>query len=282
MKSLPSSRHGFTLVEMLVSISIVSFMLVVLAQVTGLTEKAWRLEQNRIDNFTKARSMLDLINDDLQRAVIRSDLPVFGTGAPTANANGLNYFTGTSFTTAFYTRIPGVPSTATTQVRDLSLVSYTLLTTNTVDKVVLQRSDLAVPWTSSANIPFQGDMNTLLQNPSSFDVLAVAPGVVGFRLAFRLANGTMIDQSGYTGYNSANPVVAVDVGIAVIGKESLTQLSSAQITTIKNSFASATISNGVKASWDLTVLPNFYTSSYPKDFGGGIKTFERWVACTPF
>ncbi len=169
MRTSPSSRRGFTLVEMLVSISIVSFMLVVLAQVTGLTEKAWRLEQNRIDNFTKARSMLDLISDDLQRAVIRSDLPVFGTGAPTVNsANGLSYFTGTVYTTAFYTRIPGVPSTATTPVRDLSLVSYVLKPSAAPDRVVLQRSDLAVPWTSSANIPFQGDMNTLLQNSSAF------------------------------------------------------------------------------------------------------------------
>ncbi len=92
----------------------------------------------------------------------------------------------------------------------------------------------------------------------------------------------MIDQSAYTGYNSANPVVAVDVGIAVIGKESLTQLSSAQITTIQGLFANATLVNGVKASWDQSVLTSSFYSSYPKDFGGGIKTFERWVACTPF
>src|ERR1700729_994371 len=109
MNASASSRRGFTLIEMLVSVSIISFMLVMMAQMTGLAEQAWRLEQNRIDNFTKARAMLDLITDDLQRAVFRGDLPAFGTGdpsaTPTVTSNGLYYYTGTSFATAFYTRL---------------------------------------------------------------------------------------------------------------------------------------------------------------------------------
>lgn len=198
MNSPSSSRRGFTLVEMLVAVSILSFMLLMMAQMTGLAEQAWRLEQNRIDNFSKARSMLDMVTDDLQRGVFRGDLPAFGTGAPSASptstASGLYYFpsSSTSFTNAFYTRLPGVPATPNTQVRDLSLVSYTLLPTNAPDMIVLQRSDLAVPWTSSKNVSFQGNMSTLLQNSTSREV---APGVVGFRFAFRQANGAMIDQS---------------------------------------------------------------------------------------
>ncbi len=283
MRSSPSSLHSFTLIEMLVAVSVMSFMLLMMAQVTGVAEQAWRMEQNRIDNYTKARSMVDLVTDDLQRAVFRGDLPVFGTGgptnSPTTTGSGLYYFTGTSFTNAFYTRMRGVPGTASTQVRDLSLVSYVLNATNSVDKIVLQRSDLAVPWTSDQNVSFQGDITTLLSNSTSREV---APGVVGFRLAFRCADGTMIDQSQYTGYNSANPVVAVDVGLAVIGKRSLALLTTAQIQSIQAAFANATIGNGIKASWDQNVLTSSFYSSYPKDVGGGIKTFERWVTCPAF
>jgi hypothetical protein len=173
-----------------------------------------------------------------------------------------------------------VPATPNTQVRDLSLVSYTLLPTNAPDMIVLQRSDLAVPWTSSQNVSFQGNMSTLLQNSTSREV---APGVVGFRFAFRQANGAMIDQSQYTGYNSTNPVVAVDVGMAVIGKESLALLNATQIQQIQSALATATITNGVKASWDAPlVLAPFYSPPYPKSLGSGLKTFERWVACPPF
>jgi prepilin-type N-terminal cleavage/methylation domain-containing protein len=283
MRPPPSSQRCFTLIEMLVAVSVMSLMLFMMAVITGTVEQAWRMEQNRIDNFSKARSMVDMVTDDLQRAVIRGDLPVFGAGAPTnsptATSSGLYYFTGTTFTNAFYTRMPGIPSVATSQVRDLSLVSYALNTTNSSDKIVLQRSDLAVPWTSAQNVAFQGDMSTLLANATPREV---APGVVGFRLAFRRADGTMIDESQYTGFNSTNPVVAVDVGLAVIGSRSLAQLNATQIQTIKTAFANATISNGVKASWDQNVLtPSFYTA-YPKDFGTGIKTFERWVNCPQF
>ncbi len=294
MNSTSSTRRGFTLIEMLVSISVLSFMLLMMAQMTGLAEQAWRVEQNRIDNFSKARSMVDMVTDDLQRAVVRGDLPIFNTSSPnatpTVTANGLYYFptstmtpSTSSFTNAFYTRLPGVPASASTQVRDISLVSYTIVATTTPDRIVLQRSDLAVPWTSSQNVAFQGNMATLLSSPNSTP-REVAPGVVGFRLAFRRADGTMIDSSQYSGYDPTRPVVAVDVGVAVIGKESLspTLLTAAQIQNIQTALAGATITNGVKASWDQTVLtPSFY-ASYPKTLGGGLKTFERWVACPAF
>lgn len=283
MNEHSKSQGGFTLIELLTAVTIMSFMLLMMTQITGLTQQTWRAEQNRIDNFTKARSMLDLIVNDLQHAIFRGDLPVFGTGAPTdtpvATGGGSHYFTSTSFTNAFYTRLPGInPSSGAT--RDVSLVSYALNSANQGDsKIVLQRSDLFVPWSSAQNVSFQGDMGPLLQNVTPHEV---APGVVGFRMVFRRADGTLIDQSQYTGYSTSNPVVAVDVGLAVIGKQCLTLLSDSQVSQIRSALATVSISNGIKATWDQQILtPSFY-SSYPKDLGEGLKTFERWVACPAF
>ena len=296
----PHSRRAFTLVEMLVAVSIMSFMLVAMAQMTGLAEQAWRIEQNRIDNFTKARAMLNLLSDDLQRGVFRGDLPAFGTNAPSATptvtSSGIYYYTNTAFTAAFYTRQPGLPSTSGTAVRDVSLVSYNLTNAAAAnapaaDKVILQRSDLYVPWTSgNQNIVFQGDMTTALANVKAQEM---APGVVGFGLAFRRADGTLIapqDLASYTGYNSSNPVVAVDVCLAVIGKQSLTELSTTQVQAIQAALSGTvtsanlnkTASNSIKAMWDQQTLPTIYAGNYPKDLGSGLKTFESWVACQPF
>jgi len=292
MSGPSACRHGpgkankaFTLVEMLVSMAILSFMMIMMARFTGMAQQIWRLEQDRIDNFTKARSMLDLITDDLQRAVIRGDLPIFGTGrpaaAPTLTGTGLYYFTVTSATTAFYTRLPGAggSSSSSTQLRNVSLVSYALTGTSSEDKIVLQRSDVAVPWTSSTNISFQGDMAPLLQNATP---LEAAPGVVGFRLAFRRADGTFVDQGLYTGYNAANPVVAVDVGLAVIGKGTLELLSTQQVRAIQSAFANVTIGTGIKTTWDQQVMTSSFFASYPTDLRQGLRTFERCVACPPF
>jgi prepilin-type N-terminal cleavage/methylation domain-containing protein len=307
MKARRSGRRGFTLVEMLVAMAILSFMMVMMARFTSMAEQIWRLEQDRIDNFTKARSMLDLITDDLQRAVIRGDLPIFETGAPAATptltGSGLYYFPATSstsagasvFATAFYTMLPGASGTST-PVRDVSLVSYVLsLSATTQDKIILQRSDLSVPWTSGSNICFQSNMAPLLQSGVQSAQIEVAPGVVGFCLAFRRADGTLVDpaQSGpnqYTGYNATNPVVAVDVGLAVIGKGTLELLSTSQIQDIQSRLATGIVANenngilraGIKTTWDQQVLNTAFFSAYPRDLGQGLRTFERCVACTPF
>jgi prepilin-type N-terminal cleavage/methylation domain-containing protein len=283
MRIRPSSLRAFTLIELLVSVAIMSFILILMGQMITQVQSIWRTAQNRIDNMSKARSMLDLITDDLQNAVFRGDLPIFGAGGPAATptntTNGLYYFTATSFTNAFYTRRPGATGAAT-QVRDVSLVSYALNATNQGDaKIVLQRSDLNIPWSGGQSIAFQGDLSSSLQSATSREV---APGVVGFRLMFRRADGSLIDQKDYTGYNPANPVVAVNFGLAVIGKESLALLSDAQIAQIQTSLANATVGSGIKATWDQQILtPTFY-SLYPKNLGAGLKTFERWVACPPF
>lgn len=280
----PSHRRGFTLIEMLVSVTIMSFMLIMMSQMIGQTQSIWRSAQTRIDNFNKARSMLDLITDDLQRAVFRGDLPAFGTGGPTATptatVDGLHYFTQTSFTNAFYTRRPGAGSSVTA-MRDVSLVSYGLNASGRgEDKIVLQRSDLGVPWTNAqGGISFQGDLAASLQNATPREV---APGVVGFRLLFRRADGSLIDQRDYTGYEAANPVVAINFGLAVIAKESLAQLSDDQIADLEAKFSDAQIKNGIKASWDGDVLTTAFYTAYPKSLGSGLKTFERWVACPPF
>lgn len=302
----PHSRRAFTLIEMLVSISIMSFMLLAMAQMTSLFEQGWRVEQNRIDNFTKARAMLGLLTEDLQRGVFRGDLPAFGTNGPSATpavtSSGLYYYTNTAFTAAFYTRQPGLAASTTTAVRDVSLVSYSLRTPNSTsgpntinvtaeEKIALQRSDLFVPWVNgSPNLVFQGDITGLLDKTTGQEM---APGVVGFGLAFRRADGTLIapqDLTSYKGYDPTNPVVAVDVCLAVIGKESLVELTPKQVGDIQNALATAvtatnlnkTASNSIKAMWDQQTLPSLFTATYPKDLGGGLKTFECWVACQPF
>ncbi len=268
---------AFTLVEVLVAIAVLSFLLLILARMMGMVSGAYRQGNNRIDNFTKSRAMLDLIAGDLQKGVYRPDLPAFGTGSQWVTNNGISSLTNTASTNAFFTRRAGIGS----NVRDLSLVIYTLdISTN----AVLQRSDYAIPWaapTSWTNsIPFSTSMDALLDKTTSRQV---AEGVVAFGLAFQRQDGSLTNA--YSGYNATNPVVAIGIGLAVVDLQTEQSLGMANLAKISSSLAtifstSIINTNGIKAGWDKAMTNGFF-ADYPKALGGGLKTFERWVPCQP-
>ncbi len=265
---------AFTLVEVLVAIAVLSFMMLLLAQVAGMVNKASHDGMGRVDNFTKSRAMLDLIASDLQHAVIRPDLPIFQTGG-TPNSFTIGGFTNGVYAPQLFTKVPGVSSNS---VRNLSLVTYNIVvrpSSQGSDKIVLQRSDLPVPWVNgAATVPFQGDLQT-----NGAVARDMAPGVVGFQFSFRRADGTI--STSYTGYDSTNAVVAVGITIAMVGDTVVQQLSPQQLTSIQEGFAAATPVSpttipGIKPLWDALLTPGFY-SNYPKDMASNLKIFERWI-----
>jgi len=275
---------------MLVAIAVLSMMVVAMAQMALLMGNAWGQGNSRIDDFTKARSMLDLVVQDLQRGVFRTDVPSFLTGAQFTWTNGADYFVGGTYTNAFYTRVPGIDPSV--PVRDVSLVSYSLNTVNQgTDKISLQRSELPVPWsaTSATNIAFGSEaaLASLIPNATP---QAASPGVVGFQILFRRQNGQIIPSTNYTGEafvsvtgggTASNPVVAIGVGIAVVGKQAITQMSTSQVQTFAGQIAAIPITTSAKSAWDQNIGPAIL-NQYPKSLATSYQTFERWVACQPF
>lgn len=74
----PTKAAGMTLVEILVSVSILSMIVVMFGQILGSVSSTWTAAQEKMDNFAKARSMLNRLQVDLQSLVARTDLPNFG------------------------------------------------------------------------------------------------------------------------------------------------------------------------------------------------------------
>lgn len=65
-----SARHGFTLVEMMVSITLLAALLLILNTVTGAAGRAWREGQNHTDTFQTARTSLEIVSRELAPAVV--------------------------------------------------------------------------------------------------------------------------------------------------------------------------------------------------------------------
>ena len=72
-KSSPSPLASFTLVEILVAISITVLIVTLLASVFTAASKQWQASDQRIDSFRDARAALQVITHDLNRADTNGD-----------------------------------------------------------------------------------------------------------------------------------------------------------------------------------------------------------------
>ena len=278
-----AAHAGFTLIELLVAIAVMALILQVMFSMIKLAGSAWSQGHSRIDNFTRARAMLDLIAGDVERGVFRTDLPAFCTGNALVTGSGVTSLqsTGTNSIVAFFTCRPGVGNNE----RDLSLVSYSLVTSS---NAALNRSYLSIPWTPpggstgnwSSMLPFQADLAPVISG-SSVTPMNTAQGVVGFELLFRRSDGSLTNS--YTGYQPANPVVGVVIGLAVIDSQTLLLLNQqSKLATLKSALASTAVltgTNSAKAEWDAALNAGTFFQGYPSAVKTGLKTFERDVFC---
>jgi len=244
----------------------------------NMTFHAQIMEQSRIDNFTRARAMLDVMAEDIQGGVFRPDLPAFGTGNGMTSANGITMVTNGAPVTAFYTRNPSTMGSS----RNLSLVVYQL---DGSTNAIFQRNQLGVPWTApspnwTGDIPFQGE---LANETSHATAQNIATGVVGFQLYF-YRNDQSITNS-YYGYQPSNPVIAIGVALAVVDSRTLKVLNATgKLSALTNALATpAAVSgtNSVKADWDRYMNSGTFFPNYPASLPAGMETFERRVPCNP-
>ena len=208
---------SFTLVEIMVSMVILSIMLIGLATMMAYVTRAWLNALGALDNFTKARVMLTLQDRDIQMMVLRPDL---------------GSFVGTNSTPAcsFYTKVEGNEGMTTNDTRSISLVQYYVTTNATTTPYIpaytLVRSaygvgfppTTATAWSTNAttNQPpwftSVGNTNTMSQLASVSPTTqseSLAAGVIAFQWQFIDGNGAIWTPpylpTGYTGTNTSLP-----------------------------------------------------------------------------
>lgn len=270
-RNLPA--RGFTLVEMAVSVTILTLLVVAFTQVVNLMSNAWQEGRERVDNYTRARGMLDLISQDIQAALLRSDLGAF------VNESGNNQTSNGEPVYAFYTQRSGL-SSGTNQLRNLSLVAYS----HDGAHAKLQRGDLAVAWSGQAQLLSFGN-STSLPNLSNITYREASPGVVAFRLVFVRANGTV--DTLYSPNPAENPVKAIGISLAVIDQATMDKLGSQNLAALTADAvwdlplvgASSSVANdeSVKSIWSSrTVADSSFFTSYPH-LRRSLVIFERFT-----
>ena len=296
-QSPPASRSGFTLVEVLVAVAVLSIVAVGLLQILGLSMQTWQQGLAQTDCSTKARVVLDSATADIQRAVFRSDLINFPI-ASTTSTPPMPIFT-------FYTRAAGA-STGTVTVRPVSLVSYQLSSSSGLQGYLL-RSENTINWSANSNLNFLQQLSPV---PAATTVPAspvppndlLSTGIADFEMIFFLSDGTTVLAKNYQSPSTAS-VVMIGLAVAVIDDQAMTQLQPATSPDFGNiqktletalnppnfspmtgsgTYTSPNYGRSIKALWDPAMLPVYQTPGYPKSLASGFQTFERFVPCTPF
>ena len=278
LRSLSSftTRAGFTLIEMLTGVAVFCLLMVLLINLTNTISHAWLSGQERINNFSKARAIVNIVAGDIQRGVFRSDLPNFRYGSTYTNG----VFINGSYTNAFYTRLPG-NSTSATATRNVTLVGYGLNLNSS--NISLQRANLTIPWTGGASqIPFQAPLDTQLAEAFA-QAQDVAGGILDFEMIFVHEDGTSTKT--YL-YDSSNRVISIGIGLVIVDDSTIKLLAQRnQLTGLHTALASAiTGTRSMKYEWETKVLtPSFYSDpQYPRQLANGLRTFEFYVSCPPF
>lgn len=112
-----SQATGFTLVELLVTMAILSVILTMAFQVTESSRRAVRLSESKSGNDAIAREVFDRINRDVSQMIVRKDARL-----ELNSANGNDTF-------AFLTQNKGVNG-ASVGTRNVSLIRYELTGNN--------------------------------------------------------------------------------------------------------------------------------------------------------
>ena len=94
LKALHNSR-GFTLIEVLVSVSLIAYLMVILFSATDAASHAWRDGQARTDAFQSGRTTLEIMSRELTPAVVDTRMQfvvapgsvLTKAGAPNVEAN---------------------------------------------------------------------------------------------------------------------------------------------------------------------------------------------------
>ncbi len=85
------SQSGFTLTELLVSMAILAFLMLMLVSVTDSASRAWRDGEKRIETYQSARTALEIVGRELAPAVVDTRMQfVIAPGSILTNAGAQN------------------------------------------------------------------------------------------------------------------------------------------------------------------------------------------------
>ena len=288
-----NTSRGFTLVELLVSLGVLSLLVFFVTSLVNSAATITTLGHKQMDADSQARQFLDRMAIDFAKMVKRNDLDFFakGTTAPNSVGGGM----AGNDRIAFFSQLPGyypTGSTTTTQ-SPVSLIAYRVNSDSTNNSLYnkLERMGKGLVWnaaTADTPVVFWATISTTWSAATSTTTTDAAYDVVGpkvfrFEYCYLRTNGSLVitpplDSNGCA---DLSQIAAIVADMAVIDSKSKVLLTNAQLATVATGLSdySAGMTPGqLRSNWQ-TYLDGITT--LPRPAISGIRLYERYFYLSP-
>ena len=282
------SNHGFTLVELMVSIVVLALLVLFVSSLVNSAATITTLGNKQMDADSQARQLLDRMAVDFAQMVKRDDVDFFakGTVAPKSAGGAMTV----NDQIAFYSGVGGYqPSTSTSrQHSPISLVAYRINSQNKLERmgkglvwngstsdtpVVFMPLTIAATWSAATNTATDADYEE------------IGPHVFRFEYYYILGNGT----PSITPPASISGIAAIIVDIATTDPKSKALLDNSKQVAPPNDnttklagrlgdYASGMGPGQLLAQWQ-SVLDS--TTDMPRPAISGVRLYERYFYLSP-
>jgi prepilin-type N-terminal cleavage/methylation domain-containing protein len=270
------SDGGFTLVEMLVSIAVLTLIVLSIARLLNDVATLASSGHKRMEADGQARPLLDRIAIDFAQMLKRSDVDYYVK-------TSVNIQPGND-QIAFYSEVPGYyPSNGSQS--PISLVSYRI---NAQGKAERLGKGLLWNGVSPGSTPIvflpqtiKASWPAATGDTDDSDYEIAAANVFRFEYFYWLTNGNFSDipwdaTAGHTAINGMQDVAAISVAIAAIDPASRVLLSDTQVTTMAarmNDFAPSMGPGALLAQWQNALDA---TNDMPRPAISEIRIYQRY------
>ena len=270
--SKTAHRRAFTLVELLVSMTVFSVIVVALANLVGAVSSGWTRSQESMDNFSAARALLGSLDRDLASAVVRPDLPAFSDNGTAGR--------GMAAPISFYTRQFG-QTAYDPDGRALTYVSYAWSKTD--GRRLFERLSHPQSYHDSLDwqnaFLFSNAAPKLIFDPAQTSQLS--DGVYGVASQFINADGSLADQFNPPAAAAAKSR-AIRVSLLIVSREADRLANdlgvSDRLELDFHTAAAASSSLTAKTAWDKLIAGRL---NCPSKILAGIRTYEKIIALNP-
>ena len=180
--------RGFTLLELLVAMSVLSLLLILLLSMVSTASRLWKSNENRVDSYREARAAVNLIANDLTAIYPSSNINFFFTQDDHLPVTpvGVDKMNGSIF---FLSAVPADAQNLSANKSDLCTVGYflgydkTSLTGNGKKSYNLYRyfrsSDDTFKAIAASDLLANVKVDT---SPTSADCEVLAKNITGFKI----------------------------------------------------------------------------------------------------